>query len=927
MKVFFLEKGNFINSIDASWEFIFFYKNIITLIIIFHLILILGLILPKNATSIKYLNLTSGFFLLLSVILTSWDIFTIKTIYYCFDIDLTKFKQLLNNFFEQSFFHVDTGLYTELLKNNLYYCGQCIPESIKSNEKPIEALWKTYWAIDKNFIDWTVVDKFKTDYQNVITKHGATLDILNTHFNELPQYASKNYAEHYQNYITLKKNRIIDTIQVINCINDLKGLNFLNPTRFLITTNNNIEFSYVNGKELLPYMLIFWIDTLFYTTLNYGDDAQSCIYLKDISNIYTYSQLEFNTLFDYLKVYRNEFENIPSNILDAQIKASSPIVKKYPNLAWIEYARNYNIFYSAVAVSELVHSYILYLFKFSPASTVSEMKTDAVPDIYQSWDFIEINSHNTVTAFNRLLAYYYYISNLFECVDLGLFKYLFSGHMSPKTFERYELIFYNSFDNSCIINEYTKLFTIMDSFKLNSFYYFPQILNNALQYVNLFEFISILTVALFFFGISSRFFLYQNKSMEYNLLVLLILISSILAINSIDLIEIVLSLECIGLCSYVLVGFERKNKFSAFSGIRYLIMSTIASALLILGCSLLYKEYGSLFRTHLELLLYSVKLEDLNTLNDMSKISEDSDWIITKNNIFNFLDFENFKLQYNYISLSITIGLIFILVNFLFKITSAPFHVWAPTIYGNAPLPTTTFLSIFSKLTIIFLLIDFLSTTFRMLNEIWEPILISCSILTIICGILGAISERLVKRFFVYSSMSHIGFILVGISLANLQSLTASINYLVIYIMSSFIIWFTIMLLLRQLTHLTNFKILKNNNDIICFIFSLTMFSMSGIPPLGGFFVKFEILNCLINSSLYYIAFILLLLTVISFFYYLRIIKIIYFENSQEFMKLKYLEENKLRIITLLWHFIAFFVIYFQTPIIYLISSTIETLF
>ena len=132
------------------------------------------------------------------------------------------------------------------------------------------------------------------------------------------------------------------------------------------------------------------------------------------------------------------------------------------------------------------------------------------------------------------------------------------------------------------------------------------------------------------------------------------------------------------------------------------------------------------------------------------------------------------------------------------------------------------------------------------------------------------------------------------------------------------------MFLTKKVTHLTNLKSLGINHPALSFIFSLTMFSLSGIPPLGGFFVKFEIFYSIITAGKYYLAFILFLLTVISFFYYLRIIKIIYFENSKTFYKSKNMNESKLRAIAILSHIIVAYILFAQQPILYIIEQVLN---
>jgi NADH:ubiquinone oxidoreductase subunit 2 (subunit N) len=271
--------------------------------------------------------------------------------------------------------------------------------------------------------------------------------------------------------------------------------------------------------------------------------------------------------------------------------------------------------------------------------------------------------------------------------------------------------------------------------------------------------------------------------------------------------------------------------------------------------------------------------------------------------------------------ISIYLVLLFILINLGFKLTAAPFHLWAPSVYGGAPLAALTFLSIFSKVTIIFFSIWLFIHVFDSLTDIWQPFCLIMAFLSIISSILGAFTEKMFKRFFVYSSMGHVGFMLIGISVLNIDGLKSTFDYLVIYIISSFIIWFIIMHLTKKTTMLVNLKGLSLNQPFLGLIFSITIFSLSGIPPMGGFFVKYEIFYSLIHSSLFYFAYILLLLTVVSFFYYLRLIKIVFFENNKIYVKNKNLNDIKLRIISYLFFLIPFYMLFIDNPLALLIKN------
>jgi NADH-quinone oxidoreductase subunit N len=144
----------------------------------------------------------------------------------------------------------------------------------------------------------------------------------------------------------------------------------------------------------------------------------------------------------------------------------------------------------------------------------------------------------------------------------------------------------------------------------------------------------------------------------------------------------------------------------------------------------------------------------------------------------------------------------------------------------------------------------------------------------------GAFSEKAIKSFFVYSSMGHVGFMLIGLGLNTLEASSATITYLAVYIITSFVRWFLLLLMGRDKTHLSQFSRLQQTDPVLAIRFAFLIFSMSGIPPLGGFFVKLDILSALEDNSHFFVNYVLFIFTVISFFYYLRVIKIRFFDTQ-----------------------------------------------
>ena len=273
--------------------------------------------------------------------------------------------------------------------------------------------------------------------------------------------------------------------------------------------------------------------------------------------------------------------------------------------------------------------------------------------------------------------------------------------------------------------------------------------------------------------------------------------------------------------------------------------------------------------------------------------------------------------------LIINVAVFLIIFYILFKLTAAPFHVWAPSIYEGAPLPVTIFLSVFSKITMVFLLMKLLTFYFYFLYTEWSYVLIFSGLASIIVGIYGAISETRIKRFFVYSSMGHVGFMLLGIAAGGLHGMTATILYVIIYTITVFIGWTVLFTSNIKITHINQLNGLSKINPTLSFIIAISMLSMSGIPPLAGFFVKFEVLYALVESEYYSIVLIALLLTVFSFFYYLRIIKILYFEPLKSYRLQFRLNKTQALILAICFLLLVNFSLYFQQPIVYYIKNII----
>ena len=329
---------------------------------------------------------------------------------------------------------------------------------------------------------------------------------------------------------------------------------------------------------------------------------------------------------------------------------------------------------------------------------------------------------------------------------------------------------------------------------------------------------------------------------EYPILILSSILGMLVMISSNDLMVFYIGLELQSLALYVLASFNRDQLKSSESGLKYFVLSALSSGLLLYGCSLIYGFSGS---TNFDIIS--------NTVNS------------------------------NHYGL--TFGIVFILVGLSFKISAVPFHMWAPDVYEGSPTPVTLFFSVVPKIAALSVFIRFLYVPFINMMDQWQPIIIFLSIASMIFGAIAAIGQKNLKRLIAYSSIGHIGYALAGLSVGTNEGLQSSIVYISIYIVMN-LGFFSCLLMMKKndlyFETIEDLSGLSKNHPILSLCFLIVLFSLAGIPPLAGFFAKFYIFKSVIEQSMYFLAIVGLLSTVIAAFYYLRIIKVIYFDEQRE---------------------------------------------
>ena len=341
---------------------------------------------------------------------------------------------------------------------------------------------------------------------------------------------------------------------------------------------------------------------------------------------------------------------------------------------------------------------------------------------------------------------------------------------------------------------------------------------------------------------SSKNFILDNRldKFEYPIIVLLSILGMFFMVSSNDIILFYLGLELQSLSLYILASIDRDNLRSSESGIKYFVLSALSSGLLLYGCSLLYGFTGS---TNFDLISNQLNKENTGAI----------------------------------------FAMVFILVGLAFKVSAVPFHMWTPDVYEGAPTSITSYFAAVPKVAGLAVLIKFMFIPFANILLEWQTIMIFISIASMILGAVAAIGQKNIKRLLAYSSIGHVGYALAGVATGAITGYKSSIVYIAIYVIMNIGIFSCLYLLKKDGEYKENISDLSGiskKSPLLAISFLIILFSLAGIPPLGGFFAKFYIFTAVLEQQMYTLAIIGLLTTVISAFYYLRIIKTIYFDDS-----------------------------------------------
>ena len=332
---------------------------------------------------------------------------------------------------------------------------------------------------------------------------------------------------------------------------------------------------------------------------------------------------------------------------------------------------------------------------------------------------------------------------------------------------------------------------------------------------------------------------------EFPVLVLLATTGMMVMISANDLITLYVGLELQNLALYVVAAFNRDSVRSSEAGLKYFVLGALSSGMLLYGASLVYGFAGT------------TAFDDLATLAAGGARVETG----------------------------ILIGLVFIIVGLAFKVSAVPFHMWTPDVYEGAPTPVSAFFAIAPKLAALALFIRFMISPFGPWIEEWRQVIVFLAIASMVLGAVAAIAQANIKRLMAYSSIGHVGYALIGLAAGTQDGIRGVLVYLAIYLFMTAGTWAVILCMRRRgqmLEGISDLAGLSQSQPGLALALAIFMFALSGIPPTAGFFAKFYVFLAAINAQLTGLAIIGVVTSVVSAFYYLRVVKVMYFDEPAD---------------------------------------------
>lgn len=342
-------------------------------------------------------------------------------------------------------------------------------------------------------------------------------------------------------------------------------------------------------------------------------------------------------------------------------------------------------------------------------------------------------------------------------------------------------------------------------------------------------------------------FLRRAKINHYEIPVLILLatVGMMMMVSAADLLALYLGLELQSLALYVLAAVRRDDVRSSESGMKYFVLGALSSGMLLYGASMLYGFTGT------------------TSFAGIASVASAPGAAA---------------------SLGLITGLVFLLVGLAFKVSAVPFHMWTPDVYEGAPTPVTAFFAAAPKLAAMALLMRVLMTAFPAIQSQWQQIIVFVALASMLLGAFAAIGQTNIKRLMAYSSIGHIGFALVGLAPGTQTGLKGVLIYLAIYLVMTLGSFACVLAMRRDdgpVEDIHELAGLAESNLPMAFVFGMLLFSLAGVPPLAGFFAKWYVFLSAVEAKLYGLAIVGVLASVVGAFYYLRIFKILFFDDAK----------------------------------------------
>jgi NADH-quinone oxidoreductase subunit N len=345
----------------------------------------------------------------------------------------------------------------------------------------------------------------------------------------------------------------------------------------------------------------------------------------------------------------------------------------------------------------------------------------------------------------------------------------------------------------------------------------------------------------------SRDYLVRERAgrFEYPVLILFATLGMMMMVSANDLMSLYMGLELQSLSLYVIASIRRDTLRSTEAGLKYFVLGALSSGMLLYGCSMIYGFAGT------------------TSFEGLAQVFAQTETPST----------------------GLVVGIVFLICGLAFKISAVPFHMWTPDVYEGAPTPVTALFAVAPKVAALVLFVRTMMDPFGDLVDSWQQVLVFVSIASMALGALGALAQTNIKRLMAYSSIGHMGYLLVGIAAGNEAGVTGVMIYLATYVFMN-VGTFAVILAMRRdgrlVEEIGDLAGLSKTHPMMALALMIFMFSMAGIPPLAGFFGKWYVFMAAVDAGLMALAIIGILTSVIGAFYYLRIIKLMYFDDAEQ---------------------------------------------